>query len=367
MKVCIATGGTGGHVFPAVSLWDQLEKTQGMEVFVLMDKKGLFYLSNEQKHKVYEISAGALVGQSLWKKVCSLYLLWRGFYESFVFLKKHRPQIIVGFGGYASFPVLLSGYLLGVKLILHEQNTTLSRVNRYFWNKSERRLTAFELDREFLNTYALLQDFQVVGMPLRSIFYEPWDGIYCVPKEGEEFRIFIVGGSQGSKIFTKFAEILALLSYKIRKSLYIVHQVRGGEDKEKIELIYAQAQIKSCVKEFFDPIVQEYRKAHFIVSRAGASSIAEIMMIKRPVLFVPYARSARQHQKKNVAVLEEEGIVDVFTEHALVMDSLQIVKFFEKIIYNQDYLMLKYEKLKKFSYHKDALAMILHHIVHYQK
>ena len=216
--IILTAGGTGGHVYPAEALAEELGK-RGFRLLLVTDSRGL----NNYKGKLSEIPnaavlSGAIMGKSKWFKIKSLFKTCIGVLQAAFIIIRNNPVAIVGFGGYASFPACMAAILLGKNLIIHEQNSVMSRTNRFLAKY------ATLIAESFAGTRHLPEDVKtkLTGMPVRKSIAALYGRDYPELKDGGVFKILILGGSQGAKIFSDvIPESLAGLDSKIKERLEI--------------------------------------------------------------------------------------------------------------------------------------------------
>lgn len=291
--IIIVAGGTGGHVFPALSLAQEL-CLQGHDILFFTDSRGAKLIS-PATHMPFKV----LPLQSRHNLLIFYFSLMWCLIKGFGDVIKYRPRGIVGFGGY---PALTWGLLAGlfrIPLIIHEQNAILGRTNRLLAHWSKRVALTFrtgKLDSSQTHT----------GIPLRRDFKSV---DYMLPKQGESFRLFILGGSQGARIFGDIIPLaVQLLPAALQERLDIVQQC-CAEDLEKVKKVYEKTAAKTLILPFFDHVAELLENAHLVIARAGASTLAEVMTVGRPALFVPFPRAQDDHQTANaqIATMTEGG------------------------------------------------------------
>lgn len=289
-SIVLAAGGTGGHVFPAQALAQELS-AQGYNVFFFTDARGhQFKLSNVS---LVKIPAGQLSG-SLHKKMQGGAMLVAGMLAALYQLKRIKPAAVIGFGGYASFPTMMAAITLRIPTIVHQADAYFGRANHFLAPLVTRIATSFP----HVENIPKSCHHKVVytGLPVRSeIKAEP----YVLPEENETFQILITGGSQGAKIFGEvIPQAISLLKPSLQKRLCI-HQQGRPEYLGLINALYQRTKAQVVLSRFFKSMGEEYKKAHLVISRAGASSVTEAAVVGRPVLFVPYPYAMDDHQFYN--------------------------------------------------------------------
>jgi UDP-N-acetylglucosamine--N-acetylmuramyl-(pentapeptide) pyrophosphoryl-undecaprenol N-acetylglucosamine transferase len=303
--VLISAGGTGGHMFPAVSLANVL-RARGYNVLFATDPRGaalagdvLGLADGVVRHT---ISARSLSG-GIKGFVAGVSALARGFFESRRLIREHNPCVAVGFGGYPTVPPILASGMAGLPTVIHEQNALLGRANR----RLARGASAFALS--FAQTQRLKSAGRtlssVVGNPVRADIaalaarpYTPPSGV---------IDLLIIGGSQGAQVFSKIVPAaFKSLSAPQRARFRIAQQCRA-EDIEAVRKAYAEMNMPVETQTFFEDIPTRLAAAHLVVGRSGASTVAELTAAGRPALYIPYPHAADDHQMANARAVEAAG------------------------------------------------------------
>lgn len=317
-KVFLAAGGTGGHLFPAESLGEELI-VRDADVSLITDHRGAHFKGHLMKKiKVHEIYS-ATFKSGILPKLKALLHLSIGFIQSFYLLLRHRPNIVVGFGGYPSLPIVLTAQLLKIPTILHDQNGVLGKANKFLAKRADKIATSFP------HTESIHADdmHKVVytGNPVRpAILHKRFDP-YQKPNDEKPFRLFITGGSQGAKIFSDvIPQALALLPENLRTKLSIVQQCRK-DDLQKVRQDYNAANIQAELSDFFFNVEEQISKAHLIIARSGASTVSDIATIGRPAIYVPLYHEDKQQFLNANAITDAGGgwvmVEDGFTPQSL--------------------------------------------------
>ncbi len=302
-------GGTGGHIFPALTVAEEVRKNAKNTKFlfvgasrglgsVLVGKKGFDYKA---------ISGEGLKGKGIGQRVKSLFMLPRTFWAARSLLKELSPHAVLGIGGYASGPLLLYSALSGRKTAILEPNAVPGFSNRILGRFSTRIFLAFDEARPWFSGSKCV----VTGIPIR-----PEILALSPPSYKETLRtILVFGGSQGAhQLNQALVEMLPHIS-KHRNQWRFIHQT-GKQDLEWVEKSYREAGFEAQVREFFDDMAGVYARSDFIVARSG-SSVLEIVACGRPSLLVPYPFAADDHQKANAQVLEKQGAAIVISDSNL--------------------------------------------------
>ncbi len=302
MRIILAAGGTGGHLFPASALAEEL-KAQGHKVFLLTDKRGLAYRDSLTDMPTHQVPAATIYSGGmlalpkrlltlLWSLIVSLRLM--------IFI---RPQIIIGFGGYPSFGPVIIGLLIGKPVLVHEQNAVLGRVNRLAVKMGASLATSFSSTLG-MPTGAVART-RKTGNPLRKDVLSTSQIGYRSPLRSNHFDLLVFGGSQGARIFsTVVPEAIALLSRENIDSLRVVHQV-SKENMSAVLNAYGDLRVASEIRDFFSDMPRRLRHAHLVICRGGASTISEICALGVPSIIVPLPGSLDQDQANNARALVE--------------------------------------------------------------
>lgn len=317
--IILSSGGTGGHVFPALSLAEELHN-RGYKVVIMTDHRGQVFQSATGVSKVIALPTWKGRGR-LAPIVLSLGLAI-SFLVALVHMIRLRPVAILGFGGYPSLPAVLAGYIMRLPTALHEQNAILGRANRLMVRFVARLGVAYEKVK-FTEIY---QDKIVqTGNPVRKSIITIRNIPYQPPKIEAPFRLLVIGGSQGARVFSSvIPKALCDLPADIRQRLVVHQQCR----KEFIDIAiaaYRECGICADIRSFFDDMDEQLREAHLIIGRAGASTIAELTVSGRPALLVPFPFAMDNHQQANAMSLAEEGAAWVVLERDFTSLKLQQV------------------------------------------
>lgn len=292
-KVLMAVGGTGGHIYPALSLAKQLNnKASDIEVHFIgghLEKNRYFA---DQPFPLYSISCGSFVSKNPLHLLKNVYYIFKGILQTRAVIKKLQPDLMIGFGSYHTFPALLGAKFNGIQLILHESNSIPGKVNRLI--SPFARLTAVF----FPNSATFLKGKTAeVALPLRPGYKKG----AITRKEALQYfglgdgktTLLIFGGSQGARALNK----LALDA--ISSDLQVIHILGKGANLKEIEQSYSEKGIKSSIKEFEDRMDIAWQAADFALCRAGSGTIAEALEFEVPCLFIPYPFAAENHQELN--------------------------------------------------------------------
>lgn len=296
----VTTGGSGGHIFPAEVISQALIK-KGFDVVFITDKRGKAF-QGLKGVKVYNLMAEHVMGRSMFGKIVGAFKLYCGAIQALFLLRKLKPAIVVGVGGYASMPAVLAAHLWHIPVVLHEQNAVLGRANRVLAHNTRIITISFE------PTLRVPADIRtvLVGMPARPAVLERANAPYPLMEDG--FHLLIFGGSQGASFFSKrLPEAFKLLPEDVASKMRVTAQVRA-EDMEKTQELYKDIPFKSVtLKSFFDNMPELIEQSHLIIGRSGASTITEAAIIGRPAILIPLPSAADNHQMENARRFSDAG------------------------------------------------------------
>ena len=317
--VVLAAGGTGGHVFPAEALALELAG-RGLHLAVVTDRRGGEIDGPFETIETYRVRAGGIAGKSLGDRLKSGPELAIGTLQAHRLLRRLRPEVVVGFGGYASVPTMIAATFGGYRTAIHEQNAILGRANRRLAGRVERVATSFE-HSEGIPVGA--HDKVVhTGMPVRAAVTAVRERPYPLIDGDTPIELLVIGGSQGARVFADvMPAALGKLEDAVRVRLRVSQQCRP-EDLDRARAAYEGLQIAAELAPFFDDIPDRLGRAHLIVARAGASTIAEVTAVGRPSVLVPYPFGIDDHQSFNAHAVDEAGAGWLLPEDAFTPEGV---------------------------------------------
>jgi UDP-N-acetylglucosamine--N-acetylmuramyl-(pentapeptide) pyrophosphoryl-undecaprenol N-acetylglucosamine transferase len=300
--IMLAAGGTGGHIFPALAVGEYLTDQGWTPVFVT-DKRGRHMIP--QGLKTITISAASPFASRLHLRLWRLFRLGKGLLSSVGSILFRRPKAVIGFGGYPAVPPVIAAYGLGLPVMLHEQNASMGRANRFLARRVRLLATSWPDTKgiEPSNKTPVV----ITGTPVRAAFHHIGEGGYTPPDDNKPVRILIVGGSLGAKVFGETVpEAISRLPDDLKTRLQLVHQVRA-EQMDEVRARYNSSGINAELTSFIHDMSAEMKQAHLVICRAGASSVAELAAAGRPALLVPYPHAMDNHQTANAQVVHDIG------------------------------------------------------------
>jgi UDP-N-acetylglucosamine--N-acetylmuramyl-(pentapeptide) pyrophosphoryl-undecaprenol N-acetylglucosamine transferase len=317
--VVIAAGGTGGHLFPAQALAQELVR-RGHHVVLITDERGAAYSEGFPASETIGVHAATFADRGLLGRIASLGQIAAGIISARRHLRRLAPLAVIGFGGYPSLPAMTAALLLGLPTCIHEQNAVLGRVNRLLARFVAAIASTFpELPHLPRGTRPKLR---VTGNPLRDAVIARAGAPYVPPGALDPIRLLVFGGSQGARIFADVVPTaLAELAPSLRRRINVVQQVREM-DQVRVSEAYSEARIAARLAPFFADLPEQMAAAHMVIGRGGASTVCELAAIGRPALIVPLAIAMDDHQSANARALENVGAAIVLPESAFTPESL---------------------------------------------
>ncbi len=312
----MAAGGTGGHMFPAQALAEAMLK-RGWRVKLSTDARGARYTGGfPHSVEISQASSATFARGGLLAKAMVGPKILGGTLSMMAQMRRDRPDVVVGFGGYPSIPALGAATLLGLPRMIHEQNGVLGRVNQLF---------AKRVDHVACGAWPTELPEGVdgihVGNPVRSAILERAAAGYIAPGD-YPMSVLVMGGSQGARILSDVVPgAIAALPEGIRQFVRVAHQARD-EDMARVQEAYAAAGIDADVQTFFTDVPNRMSECQLVISRAGASSVADISVIGRPSVLIPFAAATGDHQTANARALVQAGASVLIPESALDVSSL---------------------------------------------
>jgi UDP-N-acetylglucosamine--N-acetylmuramyl-(pentapeptide) pyrophosphoryl-undecaprenol N-acetylglucosamine transferase len=311
-RVVIAGGGTGGHLFPGIALAKALKRQDmNIEISFVGTQKGLeAKVLPREGFELKTILSAGLLGKKRLSRWMSWVKLPVGTAQSMCFLIRKRPNLVVGVGGYASGPLVLSAWILRVPILIHEQNSIPGLTNKWLGKIANKVAVSFKESAKFFSK----DKIEVTGNMIREEFCQPRETFPKGPRG--LFRVLVLGGSQGAhSINVAMMEALESLTSK-RGNIHITHQT-GESDFAMVKREYENSGFSHDVRPFIDGMAEQYRKASLVICRAGASTLAEVTACGKVSVLIPYPHAAHNHQEKNARVLDAANAGELVLDHEL--------------------------------------------------
>lgn len=312
----IAAGGTGGHMFPAQALAESMLR-KGWRVKLSTDARGARYTGGfPHTVEIEQIASATFARGGILAKIAAVPRIAIGVISAVFKMLGDKPDVVVGFGGYPTIPALAAATLLRRPRMIHEQNGVLGRVNQLF----AKRVDAIACGTWPTQLPDGLEGYHT-GNPVRGAVLERAGAGY-IPPGDYPMSLLVMGGSQGARILSDVVPpAIAALPMEILRNLRVSHQARD-EDGQRVADYYAQHGINADVQPFFQDVPNRMSEAQLVISRAGASSIADLSVIGRPAILVPFAAATADHQSANARGLTEAGAAILMPESSFTPEAL---------------------------------------------
>lgn len=304
----IAAGGTGGHMFPAQALAEVMLR-KGWRVKLSTDARGARYTGGfPHTVEIEQVASASFVRGGVLGKLVAPLRIFGGTLAAAWRMWRDRPDVVVGFGGYPAIPAMAAARVLRLPRMIHEQNGVLGRVNRVFSRR---------VDRVACGTWPADLPEGVAGVhtgnPVRAAVQERAGAPY-IPPGDYPMSILVIGGSQGARVLSDIVPpAIAALPMDVLRNIRVSHQARD-EDGARVAQFYAENGVDADVQPFFRDVPRRMSEAQLVISRAGASSVADISVIGRPSILIPYPHATGDHQSANARGLSEAGGAIVIPE-----------------------------------------------------
>lgn len=315
--IFLAAGGTGGHIFPAIALGEELGR-RGFKAVLITDKRTEKYLAKNDHIAVEFIPLRYPYG-SIVKKAMGAFSQISCNLKAKALIKKYKPVCVVGFGGYPSFPTVYAAISKKVRTVIHEQNSVLGKANQMLADKVNAIATSFPevLRVEDKN----LGKIVYTGNPVRPGIQITRNLPYPEFNETSSLHILITGGSQGARVFARVVPEAIRLLHEFHPRIRIDQQCRV-EDIDRVRKLYSDIGVNAELASFFADLPNRMASAHLVICRSGASSLAEASVAGRPIIMVPFPNSKDNHQMINANAYEDLGAGWVMPEESFTPDAL---------------------------------------------
>ena len=330
----ITTGGSGGHVIPAIIFYEHLSKDAN--IIISTDKRGCRFI--DQKAYDLEIIDTPRLN-SFFLLPLNLLKIFFLSVKSFIFLKKRKINLIISTGGYMSFPLILAGKFLKIKIFLFEPNLVLGRTNRFFLNSCEKIFCYTDKIKKFPDRFK--KKIAIIKPLVRKVFY---DG-KAIDKQFQKFTILVVGGSQGASFFDgslKFS--IAKLAKEF--SIKIIHQT-NEKNISNLKKFYSKNKIDNLIFDYENSFINKIVESDLCITRAGASILAELSILNTPFVAVPLPSSKDKHQLENANFYRDNGCCWVIDQSFFDEKIEQLIR---DIYQKKTEFLTKKENLKRLNY-----------------
>ena len=335
-KVLISTGGSGGHVVPATILYEHLKDQ--FNVLITCDKRGVKFLKEDNYNlSIFNV---APISKNIFLLPFQLFLILILIGKSILFLKKNKIDIMLSTGGYMSLPLCVASKILNIKLFLFEPNMVLGRTNNFFINHCEKIFCYTGNIKNFPNKFK--NKISIIPALLRKKFYENDK----TKNTNEDVSLLVIGGSQGAKIFdTLIKNSIIKLSKKYKLKIYQQVNLKNFENLQKT---YQDNNIECELFDFNDDVSTFMKKSNICITRAGASTLAELVFLNLPHIAIPLPTAKDNHQFENAIFYNKIGCNWILNQNEI--DESSVTNKLKDIIMNKDEYLEKKNNMKNFSY-----------------
>ncbi len=315
MKLIVAGGGTGGHLFPGIAVAEEfLSRDPANQVLFVGSERGIEARAIPRLgYQLELISAAGIRGKGSLAKLKGAAMMLYGYAQSRKILQQFKPDLVLGVGGYASLPMVMAARGMEIPRYIHEQNALPGMSNKVLSRVANKVFISLEESAKFFPKDCTL----LTGNPLRKQILEMLTGNVQEQQQSETFQLFIFGGSQGAHALNiALPQAVAQLSPEYQARLKITHQT-GEADLQQVQAAYQANGIEADVRPFIDDMATAYHRAELIICRAGATTIAEVTALGKACLFVPFPHATDDHQRKNAEALLKKGACEMLVEQEI--------------------------------------------------
>ena len=298
--IIIAAGGTGGHVFPSIGLANYLNKDYYVEIFT--DERGIKYFDNYNKIKTRKITSSRVFNKNIIYFILGIIKVFLSIISSLKLLRKIKPKLIIGMGGYSSFPVCLSAYFLRIPIFIYENNLVIGRANKILLPFAKKILVSTKSIQGINKKYG--HKINYIGFLLRNNILALRNKNLEIGKHN--LSILVIGGSQSAKVFGEQIPEVMKICHKNAIKFNIFQQCLDSQ-KIDIQNIYAKLNIKFELFSFCSDLSKYYQKTDIAITRCGASSMAELVNLRIPFIAIPLPSSIDNHQLENAKYFNNQN------------------------------------------------------------
>ncbi len=316
-NIIISAGGTGGHIFPALAVAHEL--SERYNIIWVGGKSGLEnQIVPKHGYPLKTVSVGGVRNKGIMRKLMLPFVMFRALLQSLIIIIRYNPKVIVGFGGYATFPICLMGRLINKPIVIHEQNSVAGLTNKIIAKFAKKVLTAFPNVLPAKNTV-------LVGNPVRKEIIKltkvnvSHESLEHKQSDPSKLKILVIGGSLGAKALN---DNVPLAVTQIREHIESVYHQVGRGELDLVSEVYKQHNVNAKVVSFIDDMASAYLDADVVICRAGASTVAEVAAVGITAIFIPYPYAVDDHQTTNAAYLAKNEAAYLIPQKNLNPDDL---------------------------------------------
>lgn len=324
MKVVIAGGGTGGHIFPAVAIGHALQRLQPGTELLFVGAIGKMEMEKvpQEGFKIVGLDIAGFNRSNIFKNILLPFKLWKSRMKANQILKEFKPDVVIGVGGYASFPMLSAAQSKGIATLIQEQNSFAGKTNKILGKRAKAVCVAYDKMDKFFPS----EKISITGNPVRAAIAHSKvsraEGLAAFNLEADKKTILIVGGSLGAKSINE--GIAAGLPEMMKENVQVLWQTGKLFISEARQAAQPYG-TRVVAQEFIRNMEYAYAAADIVISRAGAMASAELCIVGKPVIFVPYPFAAEDHQTSNAMALVEKGAALIVKDDATKTDLVKVL------------------------------------------
>jgi UDP-N-acetylglucosamine--N-acetylmuramyl-(pentapeptide) pyrophosphoryl-undecaprenol N-acetylglucosamine transferase len=313
MRIVIAGGGTGGHLFPGIAIAQEFmnKNSHNRVLFVSTGKPFEISVLAESGFSHNRIASEGIKGRKRWQQAMAVFKLPVGILTSVGILWNFKPDLIIGVGGYSAGPVVVGAWLMRKKIVLQEQNLLPGITNRMLAPLADRIYISFQKTADYFKS----KKTRFFGNPVRKEIYQSDEQAVPEDRTGKPFTVLIVGGSQGAHSIN-MAVMDAMSCIADKQGIRFIHQT-GSRDAAVVEDAYRKTSVSGRVQAFFMDMASQFRQADLVICRAGATTVAEITAMGKAAVYIPFPHAADNHQVLNARDLEAAGAAEMILEENL--------------------------------------------------
>ena len=327
--ILLCAGGTGGHLFPAQALGDEL-RNRGWNIHLATDTRAAKFATNFSDDTIHILASDTIRRRNPISLFLTLLRLAQGYLQSHRLLRRYKVDVVIGFGGYPTLPPLLAACHARLPTIIHEQNAKMGRANRFLSTKVAKVAGGFELPD--------ISNFVLTGNPLRQDVHDAAKLPYPIRDKNDKFKFLVFGGSQSSQFISQFAlKTISQLPHDYASRLELTLQAKNISDMN----------INAEISEFFDDMPHRIANSHLILCRSGAGSVCELSLIGRPSILVPLPDSLDDDQGANASHLVDADAAIMVRQSDLTIEYLS--QLLMEAMDNPDTLLHQSANAKKLS------------------
>ena len=321
-KVFIATGGTGGHIFPAYSLAKYLTRKK-INVEIATDKRGLRFLKDYSEIKLRKIYSATIFKKNFIKSIFSLFVISYSVLNSLIYFIFNRPNLVFGMGGYFSFPICLAAKLLKIKVIIYENNLVVGKANKYLLPFVDKIFIAYKETNGIQEKYnsKIFKSGNIIREEILNYTHQN----NIITNNNSLLKILILGGSQAAKSFGEKIPNELIKCKKDNISISVFQQCLTDQNNQ-IEELYKKNNISYELFNFKKNILDYFKKVDLVITRSGSSILAELLNCKIPIISIPLPNSADNHQHENAKYFLSNGYSFLINESNLENKLFELIK-----------------------------------------